>query len=484
MMAPIAALVFIILLVLATPIAHALLVASGIAMIFKEPLYLFEAILNLYKPTSSFPMLAIPFFILTGDLMMSGQFGRYLVNFAKMLVGAMKGGLAQVSVIGSLFFGGVSGSAVADASALGNALIPVQKKQKYPPGYSAAVNAASSTISVLIPPSIPLILYGLVTETSIPKLFLAGIVPGIVLTVLIFVLCYGIAQIRNLPTSPTSDGSPAFVRLCALLFDKRDALIILIANAVLVMLAISKLLSIWQVLLLAIVMIAIHTCFISRRFQWQTIPSDLYKSIPALLMPIMVVFLARGGVVTPTEISVFAVAYALFVGRFIYRDLTLRVTLRSILTAGMMTGVILLVIMGSSVLQWILSYESVPENIATYILETLKSPWAIIIGMNILMIIIGTFLDLPAAILLLAPIFVGVAAKIGMDPIQLGIVMVVNLAIGLYTPPVGTTLFVSVAIERVPMGKVVLQLLPFYVMALIVLAVVSFVPAVTLFLFN
>lgn len=471
-----AAIIFVGLLLLATPVAHALLIASGFAMVSEDPIFMFEAILNLYKPTASFPMLAIPFFILAGDLMMSGRFGEYLVTFSKILVGWMKGGLAQVSVVGSLFFGGVSGSAVADASAMGNALIPVQKKQGYPEGFSAAVNASSSTISVLIPPSIPLILYGLVTETSIPKLFLAGIVPGIMLTVLIFVVCFAIARIRNLPTSPVEEKNRIIGRE---FFDGRDALIIVFATSGLIALAMAGILSGGQAFLLGVVIAGIHTTFLSRRFSWRNVPTDLYKAIPALLMPVMVIVLARGGVVTPTEISVIAVAYALLVGVFIYRDLTLRIMLRCILTAGMMTGVIMLVIMGSSVLQWILSFESVPENLAAFMLETLQSPWAIILGMNLLMILIGTFLDLPAAVLLLAPIFISVAAKIGLEPIQLGVMMVVNLAIGLYTPPVGTTLFVSVAIERVPMGKVVLHLLPFYLIALFVLAMVSFVPGLT-----
>ncbi|UAB71009.1 TRAP transporter large permease [Vibrio sp. SCSIO 43132] len=422
-----AAIAFVCLLLLATPVAHALLLASGLTMMLDEPLYLFEAILNLYQPTSSFPMLAIPFFILAGDIMMSGRFGEYLIKFSKMLVGGMKGGLSQVSVLGSLFFGGVSGSAVADASAMGNALIPVQKKQGYPQGFSAAVNASSSTISVLIPPSIPLILYGLVTETSIPKLFLAGIVPGVMLTVLIFLICFAVAQVRNLPRSPLEEDGQRMT---------------------------------------------IDGKVVRNKSNW-------VKAIPALMMPILVVILARGGVVTPTEISVFAVVYALIVGTLIYRDLTLDVLLRCVLTTGMMTGVIMLVIMGSSVLQWIMSFESVPENLANWMLSTLQSPWAIILGMNLLMILIGTFLDLPAAVLLLAPIFMTVAAKIGLEPIQLGVMMVVNLTIGLYTPPVGTTLFVSVAIERVPMGKVVVHLLPFYLVALLVLALVSFVPGLT-----
>jgi TRAP-type C4-dicarboxylate transport system permease large subunit len=475
-MSSIAAIVFVALLLLATPVAHALLLASGVAMVSEDPIFLFEAILNLYQPTASFPMLAIPFFILAGDLMMSGRFGEYLVTFSKILVGHLKGGLAQVSVVGSLFFGGVSGSAVADATAMGTALIPVQKKQGYPDGFSAAVNASSSTISVLIPPSIPMILYGLVTETSIPKLFLAGIVPGVMLTVLIFVICYAIAQIRDLPRSPVEERNRLSL---SVLFDRRDAVMIIVATSALIALAVLGLVPVWAAFLSGIVIAFVHTSLLSRRFSWRKMPADLLKAIPALLMPVMVVVLARGGVVTPTEISVFAVVYALLVGTLIYRDLSVPTVLRCILTTGMMTGVIMLVIMGSSVLQWILSFESVPENLASFMLETLQSPWAVILGMNLLMIVIGTFLDLPAAVLLLAPIFMGVAAKIGLEPIQLGVMMVVNLAIGLYTPPVGTTLFVSVAIERVPMGKVVIQLLPFYVAALIVLALVSFVPGLT-----
>lgn len=475
-MSPIAGIVFVGLLLLATPVAHALLLAGGAAMVTQEPLFLFEAVLNLYKPSSQFPMLAIPFFILAGDLMMSGRFGEYLVTFAKILVGGLRGGLAQVSVVGSLFFGGVSGSAVADASALGNALIPVQKKQGYPQGYSAAVNAASSTISVLIPPSIPLILYGLVTEASIPKLFLAGIVPGIMLTVLMFVICYGIGKIKNLPTSPVEQQNR--VRLPEF-FDARDLLIIVVATTALIVLAFFDVLPSWLAVLLGIAVAIAHTGFVSRRFSYRRIPSVLIKAIPALLMPIFVILLARGGIVTPTEISVFAVVYALLVGIFVYRDLTFGLILRCVITTGMMTGVIMLVIMGSSVLQYILSFESVPENLAQWLLDALESPWTIILAMNLLMILIGTFLDLPAAVLLLAPIFIGVARQIGLDPIQLGVMMVVNLAIGLYTPPVGTTLFVSVAIERVPMGRVVVQLLPFYLAALVVLGLVSFVPEIS-----
>ncbi len=472
-MSVVAALIFIGLLLLTLPVAHALLIASGAAMITEEPLYLFEAILKLYNPTSQFPMLAIPFFILAGDLMMSGHFGDYLMSFTKMLVGRLKGGLSQVSVLGSLFFGGVSGSAVADASALGNALIPVQQKENYPKGYSAAVNSASSTISVLIPPSIPLILYGLVTEASIPDLFLAGIVPGIMLTVIMFMLTFTIGRMRNLARA----SGMQLTREC---FGVGRDWAICVGIAVLWfgLYSIGALGFIGKFALPFTIVGWLVAGWCYSKF-FSQFNKDLVMAVPALIMPIMVIVLARGGVVTPTEISVIAVFYALMVGFFVYRDLTPAIVFRCILTSGIMTGIIMLVIMGSSVLQWILSYESVPQNLAAWMLQSLESPWMIIVAMNVLMILIGTFLDLPAAVLLLGPIFLGVAGAIGLDPVQLGVMMVVNLAIGLYTPPVGTTLFVSVAIEKVPMGQVVKHLLPFYLGSLIVLILVSFVPQIT-----
>ena len=414
-----AGLYFVFLLFLSVPVAHALFIAASAGMVTNGQSYMLgQTIISLYDPTQKFPMIAIPFFILTGDLMMAGRFGEYLIKFSRLIVGRLKGGMAQVSVIGSLMFGGVSGSAVADASALGNAIIPVQKKEGYPPGYPAAINASSSTISVLIPPSIPLILYGLVAEVSIPKLFIAGILPGIMLTLSIFMVSLIINHRKDLPRSPLPGGL--------------------------------------------------------KGMGW-----DVVKAIPALMLPLLIIVLARSGVVTPTEISVFTVAYAAFVGIFVYRDLTFATIMRCVLTSGMMTGVIMLVIMGSGVLQWILSAESVPENFANLILSTLESKWLIIISMNILLLMIGTFLDLPAAVLLLTPILLGIANAIDLDLIQLGVMMVVNLAIGLYTPPVGTTLFVSISIERVNMGAAVKELLPFYITALVTLALVSFFPSIT-----
>ena len=410
---------FFLLMALAVPIAHAMLGGTAFALWMEgRPMAVLAQ--RLYSPTQSFPMLAVPFFILAGSLMMQGRFGEYLVNIARLFVGNLRGGLGQVSIIGSVMFGGVSESAVADATAMGNALIPVQKKAGYPGGFAAAVNASSSTISVLIPPSIPLILYGLVANVSIIDLFVAGILPGIMLGVGMFGAVWLVARQKDLPRSPLPGGFRAF-------------------------------------------------------------RSQLLMAIPALLMPVFIIGTLRFGVATPTEVSVMAVAYALVVCGLIYRDLTWRGAWQAAVETAMMTGAVMLIIMASSTIQWLLTAEQVPQNLALWVTGTLSEPWLIILALNIVMLVVGAFLDLPAAVLLLGPLFVGIGQAIGMDPVQLGLMMVVNLSIGLYTPPVGTTLFISAGIARVGIGETVRALIPFYLVALLVLFLISYVPALTIY---
>lgn len=411
--------IFFICLAISVPVAHAMLGGVAAALwLDGKPMAVIAQ--RLYTPTQSFPMLAIPFFILSGNLMMSGKFGVYLVNIARLLVGNFKGGMGQVSIIGSVMFGGVSGSAVADASALGNALIPVQKKEGYPGGFAAAINSASSTVSVLIPPSIPLILYGLVSNTSIVDLFIAGILPGVMLGLGMFAAVWFVARRQNLPRSPLAGGFAAF-------------------------------------------------------------KSQIYSAIPALLMPVFVIGTLRFGIATPTEVSVMAVGYALLVSGVVYRDLSLKGTWDAVIDTAMMTGAVMFIIMASSTIQWVLTAERVPQDLAVWVSETIREPWMIILALNMVMLVVGAFLDLPAAILLLGPLFVTIGQAIGLDPVQLGLMMVVNLSIGLYTPPVGTTLFISAAIARVGIGEVVKSLLPFYLVALAVLLCISFVPVLTIY---
>lgn len=411
--------IFFALLALSVPVAHAMLGGVAAALwLDGKPMAVIAQ--RLYTPTQSFPMLAIPFFILAGNLMMSGKFGVYLVNVARLLVGNMRGGIGQVSILGSIMFGGVSGSAVADASALGNALIPVQKKEGYPGGFAAAINSASSTVSVLIPPSIPLILYGLVSNVSIVNLFIAGILPGLMLGIGMFATVWIVSSRRNLPRSPLPGGFKAF-------------------------------------------------------------RGQLFMAIPAMLMPVFIIGTLRFGIATPTEVSVLAVAYAIMISGLVYRDLTIKGIWEASVDTAMMTGAVMFIIMASSTIQWVLTAERVPQELAVWVAETIKEPWMVILALNVVMLVVGAFLDLPAAVLLLGPLFVTIGQSIGLDPVQLGLMMVVNLSIGLYTPPVGTTLFISAGIARVGIGETVKALIPFYTVALIVLLAISFIPALTIY---
>jgi tripartite ATP-independent transporter DctM subunit len=410
---------FLILLFLAVPVGHVLVIASGIAVTSVDFPPLTVVAQQMFAPTQSFPMLALPFFILAGSLMMSGELGQHLIGFATTLVQRYRGGLGSVTVLGSAAFGGVSGSAVADATALGSMLIPWQKKEGYPAGFTAANNAASSMIAVLIPPSIPLILYSLVSGESISRLFLAGVLPGLFITAAFIIVCNVSARVRGFPYKRTPFDWPAFRHL-------------------------------------------------------------FWKALPALLLPGLILVLLRFGIATPTEVSVLATLYALAMGVFVYRDMTLKRFMSAIISAGSSTGVVMLVIMGSSVVGWLATYAQIPQAFAEWCVATLEDPWLIILAMNIIMLVVGMFIDLPAAILLLGPIFVPLAQTIGLDTLQLGIMMVLNLSIGLFTPPVGTTLFISSTIARVSIINVTKELLPFYVAVIFVLALFSYVPMLTL----
>ena len=412
--------IFAVLLALSVPVGYALIIAAGTAILFNGGTPTVLAVVKLFQPTQSFPLLAIPFFILSGSLMMSGTLGQKLVQFAAALVGRFHGGMGQVTVVGSTIFGGVSGSAVAEASALGSMLIPWQKREGYPAGFAAAVTASSSTIAGLIPPSIPLILYSTVSNASIAALFSAAVLPGLMLAAGMMVVCYLSGRIRNFPR--LTDGA-----------------------------------------------------------QLRSAGRSLLSALPALLMPFFIVVLLRAGIATPTEVSVIAVFYALVVSLLVYRDLTWARIHEALVGTVVTTGIVMLVITASSLVGHVLISERVPALVAQWAQETLVNAFLIILMMNLIMLVVGMFLDLPAAILLLGPTFVAIGQAIGMDPIQLGVMVCINLSIGLFTPPIGTTLFIGAAIARVPIGAVVRELWPFYLVAFIVLVLMSYIPALTIY---
>lgn len=408
--------VFLLAAVAAVPIAHALLVASMAAAATSDRIPLDLLVQQMVAQVQSFPLIAIPFFMLTGAIMMGGKLGEALVGLLSTLIGRFHGGPGQVGVLSSTLFGGVSGSAVADASAIGSLLIPWQKKLGYPPAFSAATIASAATIDILIPPSIPMILFALTANASIAALFVAGILPGLMLCAGFMAVCWWVGRRRNFPRETRPIGGPVFRQ-------------------------------------------------------------QLLYSLPALLLPAFIVVLLRFGIATPTEVAVMSTLFAGLVSALVYRDLTRHRLHRAIVEAGLATGVVLLVIMASAAVGWLLTYDRMPEGIVNWVRATFDSGWAVILMMNLLMLVVGMFIDLPAAVLLLTPVFLPLAQAIGMDPVQLGVMMVVNLAIGLYSPPVGTTLFITSALAKVKVGATVRELLPFYFVALVVLALVSYVPA-------
>jgi tripartite ATP-independent transporter DctM subunit len=358
--------------------------------------------------------------MMAGSLMLGGKLGEKLLGFATKAMQRWRGGPLSTTVVASVVFGGVSGSAVANASALGSVLIPWQKKQGYPAGLCAANNATSAIIDIMIPPSIPLILYSLVSGVSIADLFTAGILPGILLAGGLILTCSLIARRRGIHSE-----DPAVSRM--------------------------------ELLKLAVL------------------------SGPALMMPILILLGLRFGIATPTEISVLAVVYALALSAFFYRDLTWKRFYHSLIESGIATGVVMLVIMGSAIVGWILTFDEVPTRFAEWVTATISNPLLVILAMNILLLIVGMPLDLPPAILLLGPIFVPLAASIGLDPVQLGIIMVLNLGIGLYTPPIGTTLFISSSIARASLADTTRELWPFLGVSMLILLAISYIPALTIY---
>jgi TRAP-type transport system large permease protein len=407
--------VFLAAAVAAVPIAHALLMAAMAAAATSDRVPLDLLVQQMVAQVQSFPLIAIPFFMLTGSLMMGGKLGEALIGVLTTLIGRFHGGPGQVGVLSSTIFGGVSGSAVADASAIGSLLIPWQKRLGYPPAFSAATLAAAATIDILIPPSIPMILFAITANASIAALFVAGILPGLLMCGGFMFVCWWVGKRRNFP---------------------RD----------------------------------------TRPFNQNVFWMQLAYASPALVLPILIIVFLRFGIATPTEVAVLSTLYSGVVSAVIYRDLSLKRLHHAVMEAGLATGVVLLVIMASAAIGWLLTYDRMPDGIVNWAQANLSQPWLIILMMNLLMLACGMFIDLPAAVLLLTPVFLPLAKSIGMDPVQLGIMMTVNLAIGLYTPPVGTTLFITSSVAKVKIGETVRELGPFYLVALLILMLVSYVP--------
>lgn len=351
---------------------------------------------------NSFPLLAIPFFMFVGEVMNRGGIARRLVKLADVFVGGITGGLGHVNILASMFFGGISGSAIADTAAIGGLMVPSMVQQRYPASYSAAVTASSAVIGIIIPPSIPFILFGIVTGTSIARLFLGGIIPGIIVGLALMVTTYFTSRRHG--------------------FGRIDR---------------------------------------SQRFSIRAVAGALVDVWPGLTLPLIIVGGILGGVFTATEAGAAAAVVALCLGLFYYREITLR-DLPGILLATVKTTAIVLFLCGMAMVSaWLLTRARVPVSLANLLTGVTEARLPVLLLCNLLLFLIGFVMDLTPAILILAPILTPVMARIGIDPVYFGVIMCINLGIGLVTPPVGTVLYVASGVANVTMSQLVRALLPF-----------------------
>lgn len=411
--------ILLVLLAIGSPIAFAILLAV-VGHISTLPFSVSLVAQRIFAGLDSFSILAIPLFVLAGELMNeSGITGR-IINFANALVGHLKAGLALVNIWASVIFAGLSGSAVADTSALGRVFIPTMEKEGYPHSFAAALTAASSVIGPMIPPSIPVIIYALITTgVSVPALFLAGVTPGIFLAIGLSFYVYFFA------------GHYAPVKEKLSMKERLKAFV----NA------------------------------------W----------IP-LFMPVFIVGSILTGIVTPTEAAAFAAGYALLAGMFILRSLKI-VDLPRIFVRSMRdSAVILIVIAVVALANWLLTFSRVPQHISQMVLDQVTSPWMFLILVNVILLIVGLFLEGIAAMLILLPILHPIAMSLGIDPVHFGIVVIFNLMIGLITPPMGICLFVSNSIANVGIASISKQIMPMFLVELLVLILITFVPSTVTFL--
>lgn len=409
---------FFVFMAMGVPIVLSLL-ASSLTYLFLNPdLSLLLVPIKLFRSTDAFVFLSVPLFIFAGKLMNLTGTTNSLINFADMIVGRLRGGLAHVNIVVSMFFGGCTGAAISDTSAVGSVLIPSMEKKGYPKDFSASVTAASSTMGPIIPPSLAFILYGAISNVSIGDLFLAGIIPGIMVGVFqMFVVAYYAKKYK---------------------FPKRDH-------------GLSSTEIIYSI----------------KDASW------------ALMLPVIIVGGISTGFCTPTEAAAIAVFYSLFVGVVIYKNLTVPKILFSMRESAVESGAIMVIVAAAALFGWVLAMEQIPMSLANYLMENTSSTWQILILINIALLILGMFMDYAPAVILIAPILLPLYAKLGLDPLQAGVMTCVNLITGLATPPVGCCLFAASVISGESYEKVCLSILPFILMNLVVLGFITYFPIVT-----
>jgi len=410
------------LILIGVPICVALgLVAIATMWWTVGPDLLLIFIQRLYIGTTSFPLLAIPFFIIAGNVMNSGGMTVRIFGAAQVFVGRVRGGLGHVNVVASMLFSGMSGSAVADAAGLGLIEVKAMREAGYKPGYAAAITALSSTIGPIIPPSIPFVIYGSLANVSIGALFLAGILPGVLMGVALMVVIALSARAKNLPV-----------------LEDRPSI--------------------------------------------RESAGSLLKALPALFMPIFVVGGLLLGLVTPTEAAVLATAYSIFIGAVVYRELKISDLPEILWVSGKQAVQVLIIVAAAAPFGWVLVQQQIPNAVVESLLSVSSSPWVILLMVNVILLLLGMFIEGIAVMIIALPLLLPAMLKIGISPVHFGVIMVLNLMVGLITPPVGLCLYTVSEVSNVNLGEIIKEAWPYLIALIVVLLLITFVPSLTMWL--
>ena len=453
---------FLLLLIIGVPVAVSMAFSSLAYIIVYGVVPDVIVAQRMIAGVESFPLLAVPFFILAGNLMnIAGVTGR-IYNFAVALVGWMKGGLAQVNIIGSVIFSGMSGTAIADAAGIGTIEIKAMKDHGYPIDVAVGVTAASATLGPIIPPSLPFVIYGMMANTSIGALFLAGVIPGLVMTVMMMVTVAWFAYRRGWGSDAAFSWS--------VLGEAVLEVVIVLAFPVAVYLMVNGGLSQNAAIGLALlILIALDWYF-------------NFSAVMALMTPVLLIGGMTLGWFTPTEAAVAAVIWSLFLGLVRYRSMTMRTLAKATRDTVETTASVLFIVTAASVFAWLLTVSQAANMFSNAILSLTDNKWVFLILVNILLLFIGCFLDTIAAITIVVPILLPIVLKLGIDPIHFGLILTLNLMIGLLHPPLGMVLFVLSRVAKLSVEQTTMAILPWLVPLFAALIAITFVPEITLWL--
>ncbi|MCA1444543.1 TRAP transporter large permease [Ensifer sp. IC4062] len=453
---------FLALMVVGVPVAISMAVASVLYLVFYNVAPDIIAAQRMIAGVESFPLLAVPFFILAGNLMNSAGVTGRIYSFAVALVGWMKGGLAQVNIIGSVIFSGMSGTALADAAGIGTIEIKAMKDHGYPVEAAVGVTAASATLGPIFPPSLPFVIYGMMANVSIGALFMAGIVPGVVMTALMMLTVAIFAYKRGW-------GSDTPFEMKRLLSASLEVVVVLAVPIVVYLLMTAGLSLNAAVGIALVVLLALDWYF------------D-FSAVMALMTPVILIGGMTMGWFTPTEAAVAAVLWSLFLGLVRYRTMTLSTLTRATFDTIETTASVLFIVTAASIFAWLLTVSQAAQMLSGAILTITENKWVFLILVNLLMLFVGCFLDTIAAITILVPILLPLSAQFGIDPVHFGLIMTLNLMIGLLHPPLGMVLFVLSRVAKLSVEKTTMAILPWLLPLFIALILITFVPAITLWL--